>query len=504
MSCPKVCECKWKQGKVWVICSGAKFIDVPRGLDPSTQVLDLSNNNLQILFLDAFIDRGLINLQKLFLVNCRLRKLDKHSLRTLANLVQLNLSYNSISIIPSEVLSDVPRVRDLRMKRNNLTEVPARAFLSVPDLVHLDLSFNAIETVHKHAFWSLPRLEVLKMSGNRLKTLSSTVFEPLHALHELQLHSNIWDCNCNLISAIEWLNGQNLAVSALPKCSTPDHLAGMFWKDVEPEKLVCVPKVTPLVSRMTVMNGENVTLVCKVETDADARVTWHIGNTLLANESQLLEDHHRYNVFELVTSNQQSQTTVSNLTISEADFQDQGTYRCVVENEAGRVETKLTLQVSEGIKEDLLVAPTEESNLAPILGAIISVTLAMALCIILLVLKRRPSRGKKKEEGSDNLFPLKEQGSEPLSTAEEGSAFAFRQIRDQGRQSPPEAFAQDGREILLEPSSEEGLSVQGLAQGSYGVSYLKVEEPTADLGNAYPDVLLRTGSCDQFCSTPRR
>ena len=50
--CPSVCQCKWRDGKETVTCHDANFIDIPKGLDKTTQVLDLRNmymSNPQIM-----------------------------------------------------------------------------------------------------------------------------------------------------------------------------------------------------------------------------------------------------------------------------------------------------------------------------------------------------------------------------------------------------------------------------------------------------------------------
>src|SRR5687767_10095194 len=52
--CPKSCLCKWKNGKETVECIDAHLFRLPFGLDPGTQVLDLSGNNLKVLEREAF------------------------------------------------------------------------------------------------------------------------------------------------------------------------------------------------------------------------------------------------------------------------------------------------------------------------------------------------------------------------------------------------------------------------------------------------------------------
>src|SRR6218665_1828944 len=70
--CPHVCSCIWKGGKQTATCDGRSLTALPVGLDSGTQVIDLTGNALTILPPNVFLERGLINLQRIHLVNCSL------------------------------------------------------------------------------------------------------------------------------------------------------------------------------------------------------------------------------------------------------------------------------------------------------------------------------------------------------------------------------------------------------------------------------------------------
>src|SRR5437899_3064337 len=71
-SCPSLCSCIWRNGKQTAICEKQGLISIPSGIGSSTQVLNLNKNNFQILPSKVFQERGLINLQKVFLAECKL------------------------------------------------------------------------------------------------------------------------------------------------------------------------------------------------------------------------------------------------------------------------------------------------------------------------------------------------------------------------------------------------------------------------------------------------
>ena len=88
-------------GKRYVACRSQGQISIPEYIDPETQVLDLSGNNLQILPKEVFSRHGLINIQRLHLANCNLGQIDPSAFRGLTNLVELNLAGNLLTAVPT-------------------------------------------------------------------------------------------------------------------------------------------------------------------------------------------------------------------------------------------------------------------------------------------------------------------------------------------------------------------------------------------------------------------
>ena len=69
------------------------------------QVLDFAGNNLQILPREVFSRHGLLNLQKLKLSNCNIGQIDPTAFRGLTNLVELDLSSNILTSVPTPTFS---------------------------------------------------------------------------------------------------------------------------------------------------------------------------------------------------------------------------------------------------------------------------------------------------------------------------------------------------------------------------------------------------------------
>lgn len=72
--CLSICQCKWKSGKETANCDHRSLLSIPNGLSTTTQVIDLSGNVLTKLPPMVFVQRGLINLQRIYLADCQLSK----------------------------------------------------------------------------------------------------------------------------------------------------------------------------------------------------------------------------------------------------------------------------------------------------------------------------------------------------------------------------------------------------------------------------------------------
>ena len=69
-------------------------------LESTTQVLDLSFNNLLRIDENVLRERNLYNLQKIYLRHCSIQVVIGRCFEGITNLVELDLSYNLLQIIP--------------------------------------------------------------------------------------------------------------------------------------------------------------------------------------------------------------------------------------------------------------------------------------------------------------------------------------------------------------------------------------------------------------------
>lgn len=143
-TCPSMCSCIWRNGKQTALCEKQGLISIPSGISSSTQVLNLNKNNFQILPQKVFQERGLINLQKVFLAECKLGVIADDAFTQLTNLIELDLSANLLTQVPTLALRDCFNLRRLQLNSNPISVIRADAFSPLSHLKSLDLSGNSL------------------------------------------------------------------------------------------------------------------------------------------------------------------------------------------------------------------------------------------------------------------------------------------------------------------------------------------------------------------------
>lgn len=370
--CPGTCECKWKSGKESVLCDGRNLTGVPQHLDSGTQLLDLSRNNLTTIREDEFSTAQLINLQKVFLSKCGIRTLHRKAFRNLFNLVDLDLSFNLLSSVPSHTFEFIPLLTELKLNGNPIVVLRNNSFKSVPHLNKLDLSECRISYMEVNAFATVGiSLEWLKLDKNRMTNIRGDSVMTLGNLKGLELAGNPWNCSCGLRPLREWVLRHNIPQTISPECLYPDRLAGRLWDKLDLDDFACLPRVSAIGSDQTGQEGGNVTLTCVIRSIPSATIRWLKREKTIANLSGLHSaSKHLFTI--------QSSKSGSNLTITSAELADTGEYTCRAENKAGRAEARVNLAIS--------VKPEEPTWSTRVVIATAVVIILFSLAAVLLLI----------------------------------------------------------------------------------------------------------------------
>ncbi|XP_032515218.2 uncharacterized protein LOC116768583 [Danaus plexippus] len=397
IACPTQCVCKWKNGKRYVECTDKDLKGIPNSLDSETQVLDFTGNDLQVLQKETFHKLGLLDLQKIYLQRCRLQKIDNHAFRGLANLVELDLSNNYITVIPSSNFIFFPSLMRLSLNNNPITSIKTQCFQHLSYLNTLELSNCKVETIEPQAFAGLKHLEWLRLNGNRLSNIQGENLFP-DTLRGIDLENNNWNCDCNLRDLHNWLLNFNMPHAVEPVCSLPERLKKRTITSVNEFDLACLPKITPTSLYLETTIGNNITLECIVKAIPEAKILWYFQGQLIRNYStSAIEPHHVFYIESGVIDKK------SELFIVNIGNDDNGTYSCLAENSAGRIHSNYTINIL--IKEEpvVIVVTFPHRHVVVIITIIflIFVLLIAIIAVVLLKFKTDTKSRKKKESGKD-------------------------------------------------------------------------------------------------------
>jgi len=329
-----------------VECREKSLITLPSGLEGGTQVLDVSGNNLQILSKGAFVRVGLLNLQRVYMSKCRIGQIDGHAFQGLTNVVELDLSRNMLTAVPSTTLADVPLLRDLSLANNPIQKIEPDAFRHCAGLVRLDVSGCELHAVAATAFAGIDRLETLKLDHNQLTGLFADTIESLNKVHGVELHENPWHCDCNMRPVKLWLTKNNVPTPVDPLCATgPAHVTNRTFSALTADDFACRPNIQQDDPTVEAATGDNASVSCRVHSSPASKVSWYWNGRPLANNTA-------FGPFQRVFMTDDRRPGGggggghSSLLLTNVQPADSGQFLCVAENRAGRAEANFTLVVS--------------------------------------------------------------------------------------------------------------------------------------------------------------
>lgn len=414
--CPDHCVCKWKGGKETVECLNATLSRIP-SLDTTTQVLDLSFNNLLRINENVFRDRNLYNLQKIYLKHCSIHVVIGRCFEGITNLVELDLSWNLLQTIPKEALKDCRYLMTLSLRGNPIRKVHQDTFDTLKDLQTLDLSQCQLTEIDSQSFYKLNNLHWLKLDNNLLAKLQPEFDFPA-GLRGVSLHSNKWMCDCELIDFQNFLVNKSVPYEAEPYCSEPDRISGQLIKDLSENELACIPQVSPTATYQEIIQGKNMTLVCTVMSVPNAKISWWYHGLFINNGSTMVSDIDMRPYYYKNTDLGHG-TVKSELILLRTNLDDNGTFQCIAENRAGIAVANFTLNVVIPVPpkppQDVVEERFQKEYLIAIGIAAVIVSILTTVIVILLAIKCRGIRRRRSqsyEEAKIHLYQNSVSGSD--------------------------------------------------------------------------------------------
>ncbi|GLD59139.1 leucine-rich repeat and immunoglobulin-like domain-containing nogo receptor-interacting protein 1 isoform X1 [Lates japonicus] len=250
-----------------------------------------------------------LNLTSLTVRHCNLSAIPYVPLHHLVYLVYLDLSFNPITYIHSNLLGDLPRLQELHLVGGSLLHIGIGAFRGL---------FN---------------LKLLNASRNLLTTLEAGAFQSVDALKTLGLDNNPLVCDCRLL----WVARRRLYLDfggPSPTCTTSVRLQGwnfLDFSEVELQGLLTCRQPRILNRKpqeVRIDQGHTVVFYCNAEGDPLPSISW------LSPQLRPLSPTGRIRVL----SN-------GSLEVRYAQPQDSGTYLCMASNAAGNDSLPVSLHV---------------------------------------------------------------------------------------------------------------------------------------------------------------
>ncbi|CAA3006436.1 Leucine-rich repeat-containing protein 26 [Olea europaea subsp. europaea] len=157
VECPLAwCQCTWKNGKQFADCSPGTRREqptrmlriIPDGLDPLLQVLNMSGNELGELPGAAFSSLNLNNLQRIYMVSCKLARVHLRAFEHLKLVVELDFARNQLDSIPLYQMRHLALLRRLSMRGNPLRALDEATLQGGPTPETQRTHTNTTETRH--------------------------------------------------------------------------------------------------------------------------------------------------------------------------------------------------------------------------------------------------------------------------------------------------------------------------------------------------------------------
>ncbi|XP_007430406.1 leucine-rich repeat and transmembrane domain-containing protein 1 [Python bivittatus] len=198
--CPPTCLCH--PISQTVDCRNRGLAEVPSHLPAGTQILFLSNNDIQRLSQRTF--RGTKTLKVLDLSNNSISGLLPETFKGLEHLQILNLTNNFITYVDNKTFSSLPHLRELDLSSNNISRLPRTLGNKTENITLLSLKYNQLQEVDRVLLESLPNLKMILFKGN------------------------FWQCNCQIVGLKLWLESflYNGGISDEVICSIPENRKG--------------------------------------------------------------------------------------------------------------------------------------------------------------------------------------------------------------------------------------------------------------------------------------
>lgn len=189
--------------------------------------------------------------------------------------MNLDLSQNLLTSVPSESFRNLINVRRLLLRQNPIKALREANFASLTKLEHLDLSHCQIDNIEPGTFRDIRFLKSIKLNNNRLTTIAYNVLSDIPPLYTIALEHNPWNCDCELRPLHRWISDNNMLLEP-PQCKTPAKYENKDWSKMFIDELACVPILLPTEIENSGQIGGNATFKCRIKSSPKPEIDWRV------------------------------------------------------------------------------------------------------------------------------------------------------------------------------------------------------------------------------------
>lgn len=377
-----------------VNCSNGGLKRVPQDLRANLWTLDLNHNRI---FLDIPVMQfaKYESLRKLLLRNNSIAEIHTNAFTGLVSLITLDLHSNKITDVPTEALRSLPALQTLILSANSIQHIGKGAFPDLPYLAELRIDGNHLFIVDDYALSSLINLQHLSIQNNAVKTLSNMVFHNFgRGLLSLDLYNNPWLCDCHIRWMRDWIIKRQIhweRNTKRPICAGPYTNKDKYFTLVPGRHFACKVIMYSSGTSLTLQEGHNVSLICKLYSDPPAEIMW------LRNEEKVTSGNGHYEIVEYGD-------VIKSLALFIKGFSkgDAGLYKCLAKNPIGVDSITYTLSLDEDNPNRLALEMETQGSIfgakAAIIFAAVVVLVIIVLLTILLVFRHMRNQRKRREK----------------------------------------------------------------------------------------------------------
>jgi hypothetical protein len=192
-------QCTWIATSKKYSCDYKNLADIPTDIPAETEILGLSNNQIQQIAnnkLRSSTGTSLTKLRILDLSSNKITFLGTQAFSGTPNLNILDIHNNHLQNVDTDALAPLKGLRYLHMQQNRLQTLQSSGagtpsyFRNNAQLVYLDLSENRITSVQSDLFSVNPFLSHLNMRSNFITTVQTGTFDNNKALQTVDLYDN--------------------------------------------------------------------------------------------------------------------------------------------------------------------------------------------------------------------------------------------------------------------------------------------------------------------------